>query len=118
MLDQPFASSEIGESMDADLLPELSGETWVDSALIEEFTADLLPAGSNVDLITASRQDTTLATVWGGFSQNPLRHGLSVRDFLRKWEICLLTQMAGYGGDERRQRRAHNLWFPGVNGKR
>ena len=45
MVDQPFASSEIhvGESMDA----------------------DLLPAGSNVDLITAPRQDTTLATVRG-----------------------------------------------------
>ena len=41
----------------------LSGETWVASALIEEFTADLLPAGSNVDLIVASRQDVTLATV-------------------------------------------------------
>ena len=53
MVNQPFAASEIGESMDADLLPELSGETWVASALIEEFTADLLPAGSNVDLITA-----------------------------------------------------------------
>ena len=50
MVDQPFAASEMGESMDADLLPELSGETWVSSALIEEFTADLLPAGSNVDL--------------------------------------------------------------------
>ena len=47
--------------MDADLLPELSGETWVASALIEEFTADLLPAGSNVDLI----DDDTLATVRG-----------------------------------------------------
>ena len=65
MVDQPFASSEIGESMDANLLPELSGETWVASALIEEFMVDLLPAGSNVDLITASRHDTTLATVRG-----------------------------------------------------
>ena len=63
MVDQPFASSEMGESMDADLLPELSGETWVASTLIEEFTADLLPAGSNVDLIDASRQDATLAMV-------------------------------------------------------
>ena len=35
MVDQPFAASEIGESMDADLLPELSGETWVASALTE-----------------------------------------------------------------------------------
>ena len=65
MMDQPFAASEIGESMDADLLPELSGETWVASALMEEFTADLLPAGSNVDLIAESRHDDTLATVRG-----------------------------------------------------
>ena len=56
MVDQPFAASEIGESMDADLLPELSGETWVASALTEEFTEDLLPAGSNIDLIAESRQ--------------------------------------------------------------
>ena len=28
LLDQPFASSEMGDSMNADLLPELSGETW------------------------------------------------------------------------------------------
>ena len=49
--------------MDADLLPELSGETWVASALLEEFTADLLPAGADLDLIAASRQDATLITV-------------------------------------------------------
>ena len=29
LVEQPFASSEMGESMDVDLLPELSGETWV-----------------------------------------------------------------------------------------
>ena len=63
MVDQPFAASEMGESMDADLLPELSSETWVASALMEELMADLLPAGSNVDLIVESRQDVTLATV-------------------------------------------------------
>ena len=28
--------SEMGDSMDADLLPELSGETWVASALLDE----------------------------------------------------------------------------------
>ena len=44
-------------------LPELSCETWVTSALIEEFTADLFFVGSNVDLIAASRQDATLAAV-------------------------------------------------------
>ena len=38
---QPFASSEMGDSMDSDLLPELSGETWVASALLEELTGDL-----------------------------------------------------------------------------
>ena len=27
--------------MDTDLLPELSGETWVASALLEELTVDL-----------------------------------------------------------------------------
>ena len=30
LLDQPLASSEMGDSMDVDLLPELSGETWKD----------------------------------------------------------------------------------------
>ena len=84
MVDQPFAASEIGESMDADLLPELSGETWVDSALIEEFTADLLPAGSYADLITESRHDDTLATVRGWiFSQIPLRHRRTLLGSLR-----------------------------------
>ena len=63
LVDQPFATSEMGESMDADLLPELFGDTWVASALLEELTADLLPAGTNVDLIVASHQDATLATV-------------------------------------------------------
>ena len=63
LVDQPFASSEMCESMDADLLPELSGETWVASALLGEFMADLLPAGADIDVIAASRQDTTLATV-------------------------------------------------------
>ena len=61
--EQPFASSEMGESMDTDLLPELSGETWVASTLLDGLTADLLPAGADLDLIVASRQDRTLATV-------------------------------------------------------
>ena len=63
LLDQPLASSEIGNSMDADLLPELSGETWVAATLLEELMADLPPAGSNNDLIVASRQDATPTTV-------------------------------------------------------
>ena len=46
--EQPFASSEMGESMDTDLLPELSGETWVASTLLDGLTADLLPAGADL----------------------------------------------------------------------
>ena len=60
LVEQPFASSEMGESMDADLLP---GETWVATMLLEGLTADLLPAGADLDLIVTSRQDTMLATV-------------------------------------------------------
>ena len=63
LLDQPFASSEMGDSMDTDLLPELSGETWVASALLEEFSADLPMADLDIDLIVESRQDATLTTV-------------------------------------------------------
>ena len=36
LLDQPFASLEMGDSMDSDLLPELSGETWMAATLLEE----------------------------------------------------------------------------------
>ena len=49
----------MGESMDTDLLPEL----WVASTLLDGLTADLLLAGADLDLIVASRQDRTLATV-------------------------------------------------------
>ena len=63
LVEQPFASSEMGESMDADLLPELSGETCVATTLLEGLTADFLPVGADLDLIVASRQDATLATV-------------------------------------------------------
>ena len=63
LLDQPFASSEMGDSMDADLLPELSGETWVVATLLEGLTADLPLTGSDLNFIAASRQDATLTTV-------------------------------------------------------
>ena len=63
LLEQPFSSSEMGDSMDAELLPELSGETWVAATLLEGLTVDLLPVGSDIDLIVASRQDATLMTV-------------------------------------------------------
>ena len=49
--DQPFASSEMGDSMDADLLPELFGVTWLAATLLEGLTADLPPPGSDIDLI-------------------------------------------------------------------
>ena len=50
LLDQPFASSEMGDSMDADLLPELSGETWVAATYMDELKVDLSPTGSGRDL--------------------------------------------------------------------
>ena len=37
-LDQLFASSAMGDSMHSDLLPELSGETWVTATFLEEVT--------------------------------------------------------------------------------
>ena len=55
LLDQLFASSEMGDSMDADLQPELSGETWVAATLLERLTADLPIVASDLDLIVASR---------------------------------------------------------------
>ena len=63
LLDQPFASSEMGDSMDANLLPELSGETWVAATLLEGLTAELPTVASDLDLIVAFRQDATLTTV-------------------------------------------------------
>ena len=41
LMEQPFASSAMGDSIDADLLPELSEETWVAAIYLEEVTADL-----------------------------------------------------------------------------
>ena len=60
MLDQPFAVSAMGDSMD--LLPELSGETWVAATHLNEVTGDLPPSSREPDLITASRIDKTLGT--------------------------------------------------------
>ena len=51
--------------MDTDLLPELSGETWVAATYMDEFTADLRATGTGTDLdfVLASRQDATLTVV-------------------------------------------------------
>ena len=63
LLDQPFESSEMGDSMDANLLLELSGETWVTATLLAEPMVDLPPTDEEPDLIAASRCDETLTTV-------------------------------------------------------
>ena len=63
LVDQPFATSEMGDSMDADLLPELSGETWVASALLDELTGDLPLAGVNDELVSATSENRMLQTV-------------------------------------------------------
>ena len=63
LVDQPFATSEMGDSMDSDLLLELSGETWVASALMEELTWDIPTVGADIDLVTATREDQMLQTV-------------------------------------------------------
>ena len=90
LVDQLFASSEMGDLMDSDLLPELSGETWVASALLEELTVDLPTAGSDIDLVAASREDNTLQTVrsWvesGNAPPWPACAGLSPE--LRCWRL-------------------------------
>ena len=63
LVDKPFATSEMGDSMDADLLPELSGETWVASALLDELTWDLPTAGANNELVKATCEEKMLQTV-------------------------------------------------------
>ena len=88
LVDQPFASSEMGDSMD--LLPELSGETWVASALLEELTVDLPTSGSDIDLVAASHKDKILQTVrsWvqsGNAPPWPACAGLSPE--LRCWRL-------------------------------
>ena len=76
--------------VDPDLLPELSGETWVASALLEELTVDLPTSGSDIDLVTASRKDKILQTVrsWvqsGNAPPWPACAGLSPE--LRCWRL-------------------------------
>ena len=63
LVDQPFATSEMGDLMDADLLPELSGETWVASALLDELTVDLPAAGVDDELVSDTAEDKILQTV-------------------------------------------------------
>ena len=108
---QPSASSEMGESMDTDLLPELSGETWVASTLLDGLTADLLPGGggggANLDLIVASRQDRTLATVreWVQSGNVPLWADFSgLSPELRCWRLQVVNLSINTDGRLRRRR--------------
>ena len=96
LVDQPFASSELGDSMGTDLLPELSGKTWVASALLEELTVDLPTAGSDIDLVAASHEDNTLQTVWswvqsGNAPPWPACAGLSPELHCRQLQVGNLT---------------------------
>ena len=52
-----------GHSMDSDLLPELSGETWVAATHLDEAMGDLPPSDSEPDLIASSLTDKTLTIV-------------------------------------------------------
>ena len=104
LMDQPFASSAMGDSMDADLLPELFGEMWVVAIYFEEVTADLPPADSEPDLIIASRLDETLITVrkWIQAGSAPSWSecsGLSPDYGAGGYSsgTCQSTQMADYG---------------------
>ena len=49
--------------MDADLLPEGSGETWVASALLDELTNDLPTPGVGDSLVSDTASDKILQTV-------------------------------------------------------
>ena len=66
MTEQPFAVSAIGDSMDTDLLPELSGEMRVAAVHLDEATIDLPPPDSDPDLIASSLIYRTLTIVCTG----------------------------------------------------
>ena len=63
MADQPFAGLVMGDSMDSELLLELSGNTWVAATHLDEATGDLPTSGLEPDLIVSSRIDKTLTIV-------------------------------------------------------
>ena len=101
--DQPFASSEMGNSMDADLLLELSGETWVASALLEELSADLPEARTLISLWHPARM--RLSRLCGsGYSLEWFRLGRSAQDFPQSYGVgdcrlatCLWIRTGDYG---------------------
>ena len=57
LAEQPFAASAMGDTMDTDLLPELSSETWVAATHLDQVTSDLPLPNSEPDLIVSSRKD-------------------------------------------------------------
>ena len=90
LADQPFAESAMGDSMDSDLLPDLSVETWVATTHLDEATDDLPPSGSEPHLITSSLMDKTLTIVrewvWAG-SPPPWSDCAGLSPELRSWPI-------------------------------
>ena len=82
LTDQPFATSAMGESMDSDLLPELSGEIWVaaaqlDSASNETDTGVVLstgfkPAGSIPNYVTVTKDLPPACFKPAGFLSNSM----------------------------------------------
>ena len=76
--------------MDVDLFSELSGETWVAASYLEEVNADLEPAGSEPDFITASWLDNALITVceWVQVGSAPSWSDCSgLSPELRSWQL-------------------------------
>ena len=75
LADQPFTESAMGDSMDSDLLPELSGETWVAAT----------QSGSETDLITSPLMDKILTIVREWVQAGSPPAGLSLE--LRFWHL-------------------------------
>ena len=63
LAEQPFATSAMGDSMDTDLLPELSGKTWITTTHLNETTGDLPLPDSEPDLIVSSLTDKSMTIV-------------------------------------------------------
>ena len=107
--------------MDADLLLELSGETWMAATYLDELMADLPATDSDLDLIVASRRNETLTTVrqWVQTGAAPAwSECLGLSPELRCWrlmqELCLLcgahkTQTTPY-------HPASDAWWNGLTG--
>ena len=120
MLDQPFASSEMGLFMDSDSLTEFSRETWVAATHLDEATG--APSGSEPDLITASRIDSALLTVRNGSRPVRLHLGRTVLGYSRNFVhgiynliIYQYIPMVVCGVAEHLQRWHHSWWYQIVN---